>query len=208
MVGVYCGGWRWRSLLNSKLRSKGNAHMVGLYFYAAPNLLEIGCPRSRSCGQKVTRVIWSCRLTLCGRGKCYKFRTCVFALSLDNCRACQTTLRTVLVDRNVETLRFEPRRFLINFLYGNCGFGAVFGSGRPAAVLGAPNCVAKVRLSVVNGRVFQTAFCTVLVCSCFVTLRFGRCRLCVACLKGSNGGCLFWGLAVAFSVELQTAVKM
>ena len=95
-------------------------------------------------------------------GKCRAFRTVLrVALSIDHCVAFKPAFQTVLVGsrcRNFE-VRAWPVLVAIPVLIWWC-LRAVFGLGGSAAVLEAPSCVLRVRLSIDNCVVFGMAFRT------------------------------------------------
>ena len=83
------------------------------------------------------------------------------ALSVDHCVAFETAFQTVLVVSHCRN--FEMRAWLVRIAVPVSKWwclGAVFGLGCAAAVLEAPNCVPRVRLSIDNCIVFETAFLT------------------------------------------------
>ena len=95
-------------------------------------------------------------------GTCRVFRTCAVALSIDHCVAFELAFPMVLVGSHCRN--FEIRAWsvpvAVPILKWRC-LGAVFGLGRAGAVLEAPSCVLRVRLSIDSCIVFETAFRTV-----------------------------------------------
>ena len=149
-------------LPKSKLRSKGSKRMLGVSYYAVPFCVRSGCLRGRSCNRNVARHFWACRFTLHPAANAAHSKLLRVALSIDHCVAFEMAFQTVLVGSHcrIFEIRAWPVLVAAPILKWWC-LGAALRLGRAAAVLGAPSCVLRVRLSIDNCCVFETAFRTV-----------------------------------------------
>ena len=146
-------------LPKSKQRSKGSARIMGVPFYAVSLFVRSGRLRGRSCNRKVVRHFWACRFTLHPAAHAAHSKLLQVALSIDHCVAFETAFHTVLVGSRCRNCAMRAWSVLVAVpvLTWWC-LRAVFGPGRSAAVLEAPSCVLRVRLSIGNCVVFGTAF--------------------------------------------------
>ena len=135
---------------------------MGVPFYAVSLLLRSGRLRGRSCNRKVVRHFWACRFTLCPAANAAHAELLRVALSIDRCVAFETAFQTVLVGSRCRNFEIRAWSVLVAvpILKWWC-LGAALRLGRAAAVLGAPSCVLRVRLSIDKCMVFETASRTV-----------------------------------------------
>ena len=191
-------------LPKSKLRYKGSARTLGVPFYAVPFCLRSGRLRGKSCNRKVARPCWACRVSLCPAANAASSELVRVALSVDRCMAFETAFHTDLVGSRCRN--FEVRAWsvlvAVPILKWWC-LGAVLRLGCAAAVLVAPSCVLRVRLSIDNCVAFDRAFGTVPVRSYrrnFEVREIADCPL--GFQTGANGVCRLPGLTGAVPAEV------
>ena len=177
---------------------------MGVPFYAVSLLLRSGRLRGRSCNRKVMRHFWVCRFALRPAANAAHSELLRVALSIDHCVAFETAFQTVLVGSRCRNFAIRAWSVLVAVpvLTWWC-LQAVFGLGCSTAVLEAPSCVLRVRLSIDNCVVFGTAFRTVPVrshCRHFEVREIVGCSL--GFRMGVNGVSLLLGLTDAVPSEI------
>ena len=146
----------------SKLRPTGSTRIMGVSVYAVPFLLRSGRLRGRSCNRKVGHPFGPVILRCLRRQMPRISKFLRVALSIDHCMAFEMAFPTVLVGSLRRNFQFRAWSVLVTAPISKwwC-LGAALRPGRAAAVLGAPSCVLRVRLSIDKCIVFETAFRTV-----------------------------------------------
>ena len=159
----------------TKLRSKGSTRIMGVSFCAVPFLLRSGCLRGRSCNRKVVHPSCACHFTMRPAANAARSELVRVALSIDHCVAFEMAFQTVLVGSRCRNFEIRAWSVLVAVpvLRWWC-LRAVFGLGGSAAVLEAPSCVLRVRLSIDNCVVFERCSERCRCARLAVTLRFGR----------------------------------
>ena len=187
-----------RCLLKSKTQSKGSVRVLGMPCCAWLFFLRSGQLRGRSCNQKVARTFWACRFTLLPAANADRSELLRVALSIDHCRAFETAFQTVLVGSRRRNIEIEAGSVIIVVPWW---FRSCF---RPRARRGR-SAGSELRSAgpVVNRRMFETAFRTVLVrsrCRNFETRGVVNCPLRFG--TGVNGVCRLSGLTDALPSEV------
>ena len=164
-------------------------------------LLRSGYLRGRSCNQKVARAFWACRFTLLPAANADRSELVRVALSIGQCRAFETAFQTVLVGSRRRNVEIEARSVLVAVPILKWWFRSCF---RPRARRGRSGG-SELRSAgpVVNRRVFETAFRTVLVrsrCRNFEMREVVNCPLRFG--TGVNGVCRLSGLTDVLPSEV------
>ena len=146
----------------SKQRSKGSTCSLGVPFCAVPFCLRSWCLRGRSCNRNVARPCLACHFAPSPAANAAHSKLVRVALSIDRCVAFAMAFQTVLVGSRCRNFEMRAWSVLVAVPILNWWrLGDALGLGRAAAVLGAPCCVPRVRLSIDDCIVFGKAFHTV-----------------------------------------------